>query len=107
MQNPLLLTRTIPVAMMLMVLGSAAAHAEWRRNTTTVGPNGGVWTSEGQGECVNGTCTSTQRITGPRGRVTTREGYTTCANGQCQGETTITGPQGRQWKRSRQFQRVQ
>jgi hypothetical protein len=107
MLNSFSLTKTIPVAMTLIVLGSAVAQAEWRRNTTTVGPNGGVWTSEGQGECNNGTCTSRQIYTGPRGNVVTREGYTTCANGLCRGEATYTGPQGRKWTRSRHFQRVQ
>jgi hypothetical protein len=106
MRNSVFLAKSIPAAFALMMLTSAAAHADWQRTTTTIGPKGGVWTSEGQGQCQNGICTSNQQYTGPRGNVTTRTGQSSCANGVCEGSATYTGPKGRQWNRSWRAERV-
>jgi hypothetical protein len=99
-------TRSFLLAAALLAATSAAANAQgWQRNSTTVGPHGGVSTSQGSGSCSGGTCSSTQRYTGPAGNVVTRQGSTTCSGGTCRGTATYAGPAGRTATRTRTFSR--
>lgn len=101
--------KKLAVVAMAAVLGTAfaaSANAQgWERNRTTVGPNGGVWTFKGQGECYGGSCGSNQVWTGPAGNSVNRSGSSSCAGGSCSGTATWTGPRGKTVQRSRSFRR--
>lgn len=96
---------TLAAALVLAIASTTAAEAGWKRNSTTVGPNGGVWSSTGSGSCSGGSCASNQTWTGPGGNTVTRNGSTSCANGSCSGTATYTGPGGRTVTRNRSITR--
>lgn len=97
--------KTLSVALFTVVATAGVANAGWERTTTTVGPHGGVWTSQGKGACTRGVCASKQKVTAPNGRTWTRRGYTACARGGCKGQAFFTGPRGGAWTRTRAFRR--
>lgn len=94
------------VATALLLTGAMITEASaYSRSSTTVGPRGGVWSSQGSGSCSGGSCASSQSVTGPRGHSATRQGSTTCSGGSCQGSATYTGPRGNTATRSRSLSR--
>lgn len=97
-------TLAATAALVGLIAATTSANA-WERSRRTVGPNGGVWTFNGKGNCANGSCNSQQRWTGPNGGTVNREGSTTCAGGVCNGSSRWTGPNGRQVETQRQFRR--
>jgi hypothetical protein len=88
------------IAALVSLSSVSMAHAEWKRNSTATGPNGGVITQQGAGSCANGVCSSNQTWTGPNGRQATRQSQTICYQGVCKRAATVTTPAGKQFKRT-------
>lgn len=97
--------KALSIAAVIAIAGTTTASADWQRNVTTTGPNGGVWTQNASGSCSGGSCTSQKTWTGPQGRSWSRQGSATCSGGQCNGTTTWRGAGGRTWTRSRSVRR--
>lgn len=49
----------------------------WERDVRVTGPNGGVYTREGQGACSGGDCAFSGTVTGPRGNTGVYSGSST------------------------------
>lgn len=88
-----------------LAFAPAAEAGSWKRSSTTVGPYGGVWNSNGGGSCAGGVCNWSGTTVGPGGGVYTRSGQAVrTAPGQWQVNSQATGPRGGTVTRSSNWQ---